>query len=217
MFTFVGSVFIICFLFFDTEIFQSIQKGEIQTVSSFLKENYYYALIFSLFLMIIQNSFTIIPLLVVISINYYSFGFLYGFIWSWISSILAAIVIFLAVRYWLKDISLPKKYADLLEKIESKGIYYVIYGRIFPFFPTSILNIMAGTSTVPLKTFVLGTAIGNFFYFFVLALIPLGFLSSDIHPAILFLLILCAITLLYSIKKKKLGLINHIKKIRQRF
>ncbi|WP_445487375.1 TVP38/TMEM64 family protein [Niallia sp. 03133] len=167
--------------------------------------------------MVIQNSFTIIPLLVVISLNYYCFGFMYGFIWSWISSILAAIIIFIFVRYWFQELPLSKKYHNFLEKIEKKGLSYVIYGRIFPFFPTSILNIIAGISSISLKTFIIGTTIGNFFYFFILALIPLGFVSINIHPVILFLIIVSAIILIYCLKKTKPELVQNIKKIRQRF
>ncbi|WP_445506538.1 TVP38/TMEM64 family protein [Niallia sp. 03190] len=214
---FICSLLIVYFLFFDTELFQSIQKGEIKTVSAFLEENIYYALMFSLFIMIIQNSFTIIPLLFVITLNYYLFGFLYGFIWSWFSSILAAMIIFLAVRYWFQEIVLAKKYVDLLKRMEARGIYYVIYGRIFPFFPTSILNIIAGISTISFKSFIIGTAIGNFFYFFILALIPLGLFSLEIHPAIVVSIILFTIIVFYSIKKMKPRCMQNIKKIKQRF
>ncbi len=172
---------------------------------------------FSLFIMIIQNSFTIIPLLFVITLNYYLFGFFYGFIWSWFSSILAAMIIFLAVRYWFQEIVPAKKYVDLLKRMETRGIYYVIYGRIFPFFPTSILNIIAGISMISFKSFIIGTAIGNFFYFFILALIPLGLFSMEIHPVFVALIILCTIIVFYSIKKMKPRCWQNIKKIKQRF
>ncbi|MER2060117.1 MAG: VTT domain-containing protein, partial [Niallia sp.] len=176
------SLFILFFRY--TDILQAIRQGEIDSVTSVFKDNITYALIVSLFIMIIQNSFTVIPLILVITLNFYSFGFFYGFLWSWLSSVIAAMIIFLAIRFWFQDFvhSKVKNHQDMLDKIEHKGMRYVIYGRVFPFFPTSILNIIAGVSNISLRPFTIGTAIGNFFYFFVLALIPYGVFSTNINP-----------------------------------
>lgn len=192
-------------------MFQAIQKGEIKAVSS-LSENIFYTLLVSLIIMVIQNTFTLIPLIFVITLNYYSFGFINGFIWSWLSSVVAAIIVFYAVRFWFQDIIPQQKHRDFIEKIERKGTYYVFYGRVFPFFPTSLLNIIAGISTISLKAFTIGTLIGNFIYFFILSLIPFGLFSTDIPPVLMVIFIALAIILFYFMKKAKPAFFQQLKK-----
>lgn len=98
----------------------------------------------------------------------------------------------------------PKKaHGEALRKIENKGGQYVFYARVLPFFPTSILNILAAVTTISLKGFVAGTAAGNFLYFFVLSLIPFGFLSTDINPILIVLIILAVTVVVYFIQKQK--------------
>jgi len=192
-------------------MFEAIQKGEFKSVSS-LGENLFYTLLISLLIMIIQNTFTLIPLIFVITLNYYSFGFINGFIWSWLSSVVAAVIVFYAVRFWFQDMVSHHKHHDFIEKIEKKGLYYVFYGRVFPFFPTSILNIIAGISTISIKAFTIGTLIGNFIYFFILSLIPFGLFSTDIPPVFIFVIIVVAIILFYFWKKAKPTVLQRIKK-----
>ncbi|EOR21090.1 VTT domain-containing protein [Niallia alba] len=210
------SLFIIFFRY--TDIFQAIRQGEIDSVTSVFKNNLSYALIVSLFIMIIQNSFTVIPLILVITLNFYSFGFFYGFLWSWFSSVIAAMIIFYATRFWFQDfvISKVQKHQEMLDKIEQKGMRYVVYGRIFPFFPTSILNIIAGVSNISIRPFTIGTAIGNFFYFFVLALIPYGVFSTDINPLALIIIVLLITGVFYYFNRKKPSLMERVKEIKRR-
>lgn len=217
-FTFFVTISLFIIFFRYTHIFQAIREGELNSVTSAFKENISYALIVSLFLMIIQNSFTVIPLILVITLNFYSFGFIYGFLWSWFSSIISAIIIFLAIRFWFQDFVIKKvqNHQEMLDKIEQKGMRYVFYGRVFPFFPTSILNIIAGISKISIRPFTIGTAIGNFFYFFILALIPYGVFSTDINPLALIVIILLITGIFYYFSKKKPSFMERVKEIRKR-
>jgi len=201
-----------------TDILQAIRQGEIDSVTSVFNDNISYALIVSLFIMIIQNSFTVIPLILVITLNFYTFGFFYGFLWSWLSSVVAAMLIFLATRFWFQDFvhSKVKNHQDMLDKIEHKGMRYVIYGRVFPFFPTSILNIIAGVSAISLRPFTIGTAIGNFFYFFILALIPYGVFSTNINPLALIVIILLITGIFYYFNRRKPSVKEKVKEIKKR-
>ena len=58
---------------------------------------------------------------------------------------------------------------------------FVFSARVLPFIPTSLINILGGLSTIGLKGFTIGTALGNFIYFFLLALVPAGLMSSGIN------------------------------------
>ena len=154
----------------NDDLFHSVLKGDIQSIRTMLENNLSYACLLTLLIMTIQNSFTIIPLILVITINFALFGFVNGFIWSWISSIIAAIIIFIGVRYIFQDWLMKKFNAELMEKMEQKGFNYVFEARIFPFVPTSFVNILAGLSSIHFKDFLLGTIVGNFLYFFILSL-----------------------------------------------
>src|SRR4051812_21482781 len=81
----------------NNDLFTSILNGDIESIRHSLSGNLLYACILTLILMIIQNTFTIIPLIFVITINYTLFGFIYGFIWGWICSVIAAVVIYMCV------------------------------------------------------------------------------------------------------------------------
>jgi len=187
----------------NTILLEAILEGDLQKIKTFVGNNRISILLFSTFVMIIQNSFTIIPLLVVITINITFFGFLLGFLWSWLTSILAAIIIFFLVRYLFQSWLLSKFDEKLLEKVENKGFLYVFEARIFPFVPTSLVNILAGVSSIKFSSFLLGTLFGNFIYFFVLALIPVGFLSLNINEYLLGCIFLLLLTFYYVYSKRR--------------
>lgn len=182
-------------------LIQLMLSGEAEHITTLLDENITYAYLFMFMMMVVQNSFTIIPLLLVISINIGLFGFWNGFLWSWVTSILAAILIYICVKFLFQS-TLSKKFnPELMEKVEREGFAYVFRGRIFPFVPTSLVNILAGLSTITFKHFLLGTIYGNFLYFFILSLIPAGLFSlkADAYVAGIFFVIL--FTLFYVFKK----------------
>lgn len=191
------------YIMVHTELFYFIRTGDFQAVPSFFKENLLYTLSILLLAMIIQNAFTIIPLLALITINVALFGFFNGFLWSWFTSVIAAIIIFIGVRYCFQDWVLKKMNPALVAKIEQAGFIYVIQGRIFPFVPTSLVNIVAGLSSIRFTHFLLGTIIGNFVYFFVLSLIPFGVLSVNLNKYVLGGIVLLVLLVFYVYRKKK--------------
>lgn len=199
-----GLVILGVFIFLrNTSLFEAILEGDLQKIKTFVGNNRISILLFSTLVMIIQNTFTIIPLLVVITINITFFGFLLGFLWSWLTSILAAIIIFFLVRYLFQSWLLRKIDEKLVKKVENKGFLYVFEARVFPFVPTSLVNILAGVSSIKFSSFLLGTLFGNFIYFFVLALIPVGFLSSTVNEYIVGGILLLFLTFYYFYSKKR--------------
>jgi uncharacterized membrane protein YdjX (TVP38/TMEM64 family) len=167
------------------EIFTFVMQGNLDEVQLLLNENIVSILFLMLVMMILQNSFTIIPLILLITLNIMLFGFFYGIIWSWITSIIAAGIVFISVRYYFQDLLLKKINKTLKEKIEKNGLLFVFIGRIFPFMPTSVVNIVAGVSSIKFKHFLIATSVGNLLFFSVLGLIPLGIVTLKIDYYIL--------------------------------
>ena len=196
--------FIVFFVYIrESELYQAIINGNYEYLKMAVSDAIFYVYGFMLLIMIIQNSFTVIPLLLVITVNITLFGFFKGFLWSWFTSVLAAIIIFYSIRYLFTDRFSSKISPEQLRKMEDKGISYIFVARVFPFIPTSLINIMAGLSSITLKKFVVGTAVGNFVYFFILALIPAGLLSSGVSEYMIGIIIIIFLAISYLLSKLK--------------
>jgi uncharacterized membrane protein YdjX (TVP38/TMEM64 family) len=203
-----GSLLFALFFLMNRELIMLLIDGNIDAAQTFLKKNMGYALVFLFLVMLIQNSITIFPLILVISLNITLFGFINGFLWSWLTSILASLVVYYCVRYIFQETILEKFHPKLIEKLDTNGFAYVFQARIFPFVPTSLVNILAGLSTIRILPYLLATTIGNFLYFFVLSLIPAGIFFADWNEYVIWIIIVVAIVLYYLIKKKKKSIKN---------
>lgn len=195
-----GLLLLLIFLVLNRQIITLLVNRDVEAIQDFLDDNLLYAYMFMLVIMILQNSFTVFPLLLVITINITLFGFIDGFLWSWISSVIAAIFVFYAVRYLFQERLIEKFKPELLEQIESNGFAYVFQARIFPLVPTSLVNILAGLSTVRFRPFIFATTIGNFIYFFILALIPAGLVSEKVNETLIWVILVSAILAYYLFK-----------------
>ncbi|WP_010308214.1 TVP38/TMEM64 family protein [Kurthia senegalensis] len=157
-------------------------------------------------IMLCQNIFTFIPLVVVIGVNTTLFGFWQGYAYSIICSTIASTLIFLSIRFLFPNLFAHSKLEKYEKKIEKNGFLFVLSGRILPFMPTNLINILSGISSMKISSFILGTAIGNTVYGFVLAAASFGVISLGIHDSkllvIMALFLLFAFVVFKSIKKR---------------
>lgn len=186
-----------------TEIMTVMLSGNSAAISDLSKSSLLLILLCTLLLMTIQNLFTIIPLILLISVNISLFGFTGGYIWSWIVSIAGAVVSFFLTRFWFQDFF--GKFVDdkWEQKIDENGFWFVFIGRVMPFMPTSVVNIAAGISSVRFMKFLSATVIGNLIYFFFLSAISLGILSIPWENGIYLALAACTIIIYLLIKRKR--------------
>ncbi|KWW22249.1 MULTISPECIES: VTT domain-containing protein [Peribacillus] len=194
------------FIYTNAELFTLVWKSDLESVIGILKENLTLTFLVTFVLMFVQNSFTIIPLILLLTINVTIFGFLYGYLWSWLTSVVASGLIFYAARNWFQDLLLKKLDKKWQESVVEHGFMYVFTGRVFPLIPTSLINLAAGVSSVTFKDFLLATTLGNLIYFFFLSLIPYGLLTMEMNQytlAALALLFLSFFMIYKRMKKKK--------------
>lgn len=200
------------FIMIGQDFLRLILDGDIDKIRAAFTGNPVSAFLFMLLVMMIQNSFTVIPLILVITINITLFGVVNGFLWSWFTSVVAAVLVFIGVRFLFKDLLINRFPSRVLEEVQTKGFTYVFQARIFPFVPTSLINILAGLSTVHFRHFFLGTIFGNFLFFIVLSLIPAGILSSTLSEYELGMILFVIITVFIGIRKvylrKKRSIVN---------
>lgn len=91
------------------------------------------------------------------------FGSLMGTVYASISATIGATLALLAVRYLLRD-AVSNRFGPRLDKInlelESRGLSYLLFLRLIPLFPFFLINIAAGLTRMPLRTFFIGTLLG---------------------------------------------------------
>jgi len=80
-----------------------------------------------------------------------------------IGATVGAILAFLVARYLFHDV-IQNKFGTRLEKIntelEARGFNYLLFLRLVPVFPFFLINLGAGLTKLPLRTFFFGTMIG---------------------------------------------------------
>lgn len=146
-----------------------VSNLSVDTVSTIALNNTPLILFIMLALMILQNLFTFIPLLLIITINISIFGFWFGYLYSCFCSVIASTLIFISIRYLFANSFTSAKFVKFNKKIEKNGFKFVLLGRILPFLPTNLINIVAGLSSMKIKDFILATTIGNIIYGLVLS------------------------------------------------
>jgi uncharacterized membrane protein YdjX (TVP38/TMEM64 family) len=91
------------------------------------------------------------------------FGVLWGVMYVSIGATSGAILAFLISRYLFRDV-IQKRLGPRLEtmnrEIEHSGLHYLLFLRLVPIFPFFLINLAAGLTKIPLRTFFLGTMIG---------------------------------------------------------
>ena len=97
------------------------------------------------------------------------FGALPGTLYASIAATIGATLAFLASRYLLRDLVFSKfgsKFEKMNRELENRGLSYLLFLRLVPVFPFFLINLAAGLTHLPLRTFFFGTMVG---------IIPAGF------------------------------------------
>ena len=91
------------------------------------------------------------------------FGPLMGTLYAVSAASVGATLSFLVTRYLLRDAVLAR-FGDKLEgmnqELAQRGLSYLLFLRLVPLFPFFLINLAAGLTRLPLRTFMLGTFFG---------------------------------------------------------
>jgi uncharacterized membrane protein YdjX (TVP38/TMEM64 family) len=91
------------------------------------------------------------------------FGVIMGTVYANIAATIGATLAFLVTRYLLRDAVLAKfghKLERINRELEIQGFNYLLFLRLVPVFPFFLINLAAGLTRLPLRTFFFGTLIG---------------------------------------------------------
>lgn len=91
------------------------------------------------------------------------FGAVAGTVYSVIGATIGATAAFLVTRYLLHDL-VQQRFGTRLEglnrELERRGFNYLLFLRLVPVFPFFLINLAAGLTRLPLRTFLVGTGMG---------------------------------------------------------
>jgi uncharacterized membrane protein YdjX (TVP38/TMEM64 family) len=91
------------------------------------------------------------------------FGSIMGTVYSVLSASIGATLAFLVTRYLLRDFVLNRfghRLEGMNRELEQRGFNYLLFLRLVPLFPFFLINLAAGLTKLPLRTFMLSTLIG---------------------------------------------------------
>lgn len=157
----------------------------------------------------VESMFPIIPLLVFITINYIALGSVFGFITSWVFTVIGCIISYYIFKkgfgnkfeHLTENKELIKKYTKLFKNISTGKLLLIV---AFPFTPAFMVNIAAGLSKMEFKKYFIALLFGKISLVIYSAYIGQSFIESFSNPwALLKILLLIGVVyLLYRIVKK---------------
>lgn len=169
----IGKIAILCvlalavtlFLFFDLQQFLTLAalKANRQALLDYYATHTLITVAAFMVIYIVQTALSL-PGAAILSLAAGAiFGSVMGTLYANIAATTGATLAFLVTRYLLRDAVL-NRFGDRLEgmnrELETRGFSYLLFLRLVPLFPFFLINLAAGLTRLPLRTFFFGTMIG---------------------------------------------------------
>ncbi|PEP56055.1 TVP38/TMEM64 family protein [Bacillus pseudomycoides] len=147
-----------------------------------------------------------LPLILFVMANAVAFGFWLGFLYSWLGSVLGALIVFLVIRRFGRSrffsfVNKHPKVRKAMGWIERKGFAPIFILFCFPFTPSALINVVAGLSRISRRQFVLALALGKLVMILILSYIGHD-LTSFIHKPVKTIIVIGVIFILWYVGKK---------------
>lgn len=161
----VGSVVVILFFYLDLQHFLTLAalKANRQTLLDYYAAHKLITVAAFMAIYIIQTALSL-PGAAILSLAAGAiFGSIMGTVYANIAATTGATLAFLVTRYLLRDAVLNRfggKLEGMNRELEERGFSYLLFLRLVPLFPFFLINLAAGLTRLPLRTFFLGTMLG---------------------------------------------------------
>ena len=174
---------IITIVIFMGEVFSSFYNFIMDTIDNM---GVYGPLLGSLFI-VLESIIPPLPLFVFITINFIAFGYVLGFIISWVCTIIGCIISYYLVKKFLRNFVVKKiKNIDLLTRcmnyIENLSLTKITVILSIPFTPACMMNIAAGLVNMNFKKFFIAILISKVFLVYFWGFIGTSLVESFQHP-----------------------------------
>lgn len=161
----IGLAIVALFFYFDLSRFLTLEslKANRQLLLAFYTDHTLLMVAAFVAIYIIQTALAL-PGAVILSLSAGAiFGPLLGTTYAVTAASIGATLSFLITRYLLRETVLNRfgsKLEIINKELEERGINYLLFLRLVPIFPFFLINLAAGLTRLPLRTFVLGTFFG---------------------------------------------------------
>lgn len=141
-------------------------------------------------LIILESILPILPLCVFITLNCMTFGYIAGYIISWIFTCLGCLLSFTIIEKGFKNwfdrkIRSMKGANKIMKVVEKCNVSELAMIVAVPFTPAFLVNIAAGLSKMDVKKFMVGICIGKLFMVYFWAFIGTNLIQSLTNPIII--------------------------------
>ena len=112
----------------------------------------------------VVGGLVVFPVLVLIAATAAALGPWLGFVTAMAGVLVSALILFAIGRVLGRERLqrlLGRRAARIQERVVGKGVVAVVVIRMLPVAPFSVVNVVAGASTLPLRDFILGTLLGS--------------------------------------------------------
>jgi uncharacterized membrane protein YdjX (TVP38/TMEM64 family) len=189
----------------------NIIEGELGMVEFFrmlLDPDFYYQIIevfgpfgfiAGILLTMIEAFFPPLPLAVFVTVNIITFGFLGGYVYSYIGTVIGSYIVFLIFckfgqRFMNNYIEKHSKAKSMLHWIHNKGVFPIIVLLTFPFTPSVIVSGLAALAKIKHKEYLVALIFGKMFMILSLSFIGVNiqsFVSQPVRSIMFIVLTLC--------------------------
>lgn len=167
-----------------------------ELIQNLLDPEFYYQLIeifgpfgflAGIFITIIEAFIPPLPLAAFVTINVITFGFVGGYIFSYIGTVIGSYCVFLIFRKFGKRfmtayINRHPKATSILHWIHDKGIFPIIVLLTFPFTPSVIVSGLAALADIKPKDYLIALILGKIFMVLSLSFIGVNIQSFVSQP-----------------------------------
>lgn len=165
------------------EVFSNFYNFIMNTIDAM---GVYGPLLGSLFI-VLESIIPPLPLFVFITINFLAFGYVMGFIISWVCTIIGCIISYYLVKKFLRNFVVKKiKNIDLLTRcmnyIENLSLTKITVILSIPFTPAFMMNIAAGLVNMNFKKFFIAILISKVFLVYFWGFVGTSLVESFQHP-----------------------------------
>ncbi len=160
----------------------------------------------AIFLPFLEAFLPILPVTVLATVNAAIFGLWEGFLYSWVGSVLGSYLLFMFVRFlgrfrFLAFLHKRPRIESSLKWIEKQGFGPLFIMYCIPFVPSSLINVVAGLSSINNFYFLLALALGKSVMLLTMSYIGSDLMSFIEHPLKLVIVVLATV-LVWIIGKK---------------
>ena len=163
--------------------------------------------VFACFLIFIESIIPVLPLFVFITVIFLKYGAIFGFILSWLFTILGCmssyfLVKYLANKFFKFDGPKLKKIISMIKRVSFPELVTII---AIPFTPAFLINIAAGMAKMPTKKFILAIMIGKISLILFWGFIGTSLVDSLNNPIIMLkivIIVLIAYIISFIVNKK---------------